>query len=334
VKKLHLLFIFPLLMFANLQNFDAKIFVAGHRGLVGNAIVEELKAQGYTNIVTRTSKELDLTNQEQTKAFFDEEKPEYVYLAAAKVGGIMANKTYPADFIYDNLAIELNIIDSAYRSGVKKLLLLGSSCIYPRMCPQPMKEEHLLSGHLEPTNSAYAVAKIAGIELCKSYRIQHGFNAISCMPTNLYGPKDNFHPVNSHVLPAFIRRFVEAKENNAESVTIWGTGSARREFLYVDDLAKACTFLMDNYDGETTVNVGTGKEISINDLAHLIAEIVGYKGEIKHDLTKPDGTPRKLLDVSRLSSLGFEAETSLRDGIKKATQWYLDNRDSLDESRH
>jgi len=316
----------PALLLAKVQDFDAKIYVAGHNGLVGKAIVSELKKQGYTNIVSRSSKELDLRDREKTRAFFDEEKPDFVYLAAAKVGGIMANKTYPADFIYDNLSIELNVIDSAYRSGVKKLLFLGSSCIYPKLCPQPIKEEYLMSGHLEPTNSAYAVAKIAGIEMCNSYRIQHGFNAISCMPTNLYGPNDNFHPKNSHVLPAFIRRFIEAKDQEKESVEIWGTGSALREFLYVEDLARACVFLMENYEGHETINVGTGKDISIKDLAHLIAEEVGYKGDITHDLTKPDGTPRKLLNVDKLKNLGFEAETSLREGVRKTIEWYRGNK--------
>ncbi|MCH9622053.1 MAG: GDP-L-fucose synthase [Chlamydiia bacterium] len=322
----HLLFLFPLLIFAKVQDFDAKIYVAGHRGLVGSAIVSELKKQGYKNIITRTSKELDLRDREKTKEFFEEEKPDFVYLAAAKVGGIMANKTYPADFIYDNLSIELNVIDSAYRSGVTKLLFLGSSCIYPRICPQPIKEEYLLSGYLEPTNSAYAIAKIAGIEICNSYKKQYGFNAISCMPTNLFGPNDNFHPTNSHVLAAFIKRFIEAKENDTESVTIWGTGSALREFLYVDDLAAACIHLMENYEGAETINVGTGKDISIKSLAHLIAEEVGYKGTIEHDLTKPDGTPRKLLNVDRLKNLGFEAKISLRDGIRKTIEWYKDNK--------
>lgn len=320
---------FSLLVFGKSPDFDAKIFVAGHKGLVGNAIIQELKSQGYTNIITRTSSELDLTDKVKTSAFFNEEKPEYVYLAAAKVGGIVANNTHPADFIYKNLMIQTNVIDAAYKAGVSKLLFLGSSCIYPKMCPQPIKEEYLLSGLLEPTNSAYAVAKIAGIEMCKSYKRQYDFNSICLMPTNLYGPNDNFHPKNSHVMPAFIRRFIEAKEQGKDSVEIWGTGSACREFLYVDDLAKACVFLMKNYDGDDIINVGTGKDISIKDLAHLIAEEVGFEGEITHDLSKPDGTPKKLLNVDKLSNLGFKAETSLREGVRKTIEWYNSQKENI-----
>lgn len=327
--KIILTLITPFLLFSNAQNFDSKIFVAGHNGLVGKAIVSTLKEQGYTNIITRSSKELDLRDTQKTKAFFEEEKPEFVYLAAAKVGGIWANKLYCADFIYDNLAIELNVIDASYKSGVKKLLFLGSSCIYPRLCPQPIKEEYLLSGHLEPTNSSYAVAKIAGIEMCQAYRRQHGFNAICLMPTNLYGPNDNFDLENSHVLPALIRKFIEAKENNIESVEMWGTGSALREFLYVEDLAKACVFLMNHYNDAEIVNIGTGRDISILDVAYIIKEETGYEGKITLDRSKPDGTPRKLLNIEKLHALGFEEETSLREGIRKTIKWYKENRQNL-----
>lgn len=321
-----ILFIFPVIIFANLQNFDTKIYVAGHNGLVGKAIVSKLKEKGFHNIITKTSSELDLRDQEKTTAFFAKEKPEIVYLSAAKVGGILANQTYPAEFIYDNLAIELNVINAAYKSGVKKLLFFGSSCIYPKLCPQPIYEEYLLSAPLEPTNKPYAIAKIAGIELCTAYKKQYGFNAICCMPTNLYGPNDNFDPKTSHVLPALIRKFVDAKENGSDSVEIWGTGAAMREFLYVDDLAEAAVFLMKHYDGNQIINVGTGKDISILELAQIIKEETGFTGSITHDLSKPDGTPKKQLSIHRLKTLGFTPKTSLREGIRKTIDWYKNNR--------
>jgi GDP-L-fucose synthase len=322
MKHLFTLLLTPFFLFGEIVNKDAKIYVAGHNGLVGRALVTKLIEQGFTNIVTRSSKELDLRDALQTKAFFEEEKPEYVYLAAAKVGGILANRDNPATFIYDNLAIELNIIDSAYKSGVKKLLFLGSSCIYPKECPQPIYEEYLLTAPLETTNKSYAIAKIAGIELCQAYKRQYGFNAICCMPTNLYGPHDNFDLKNSHVLPALIRKFVEAKKNDAASVEIWGTGAAMREFLYVEDLACALIFLMDNYDDEQIINVGTGRDLSILDLANIIKEETSFEGEITRDLSKPDGTMRKVLNVHKLREAGFTAKTSLRDGIRKTIQWY------------
>lgn len=303
----------------------SKIFVAGHGGLVGSAIVRRLKALGYSNVVTRTRKELDLADRAKVLAFFKREKPEYVFLAAAKVGGIMANKTYPADFIRENLTIETNVVDSAYRAGVKKLLFLGSSCIYPRLAPQPIKEEYLLTGELEPTNEAYAVAKIAGIIMCQSYNKQYGTDFISVMPTNLYGPNDNFDPVNSHVLPALIRRFHEAKRDGAREVVIWGTGSPKREFLHVDDLADACVFLMKNYSGSDIVNIGTGTDLSIKSLAEKIKKITGYKGEITWDRTKPDGTPRKLLTVRKLHALGWKHKIDLDAGLKKTYAWYKEN---------
>ena len=281
-----------------------------------------MKEKGFQNILTRDSSELDLRNQKATKAFFEKEKPEIVYLTAAKVGGILANQKYPAEFIYDNLAIELNVIDASYRSGVKKLLFFGSSCIYPKHCPQPIYEEYLLTAPLESTNKSYAIAKIAGIELCSAYKRQYGFNAICCMPTNLYGPNDNFDLETSHVLPALIRKFVDAKENNKDSVEIWGTGSAFREFLYVDDLADAAIFLMEHYDGEQIINVGTGKDISILELAQIIKEETGFTGSITHDLSKPDGTPKKQLSIHRLKTLGFIPKTSLREGIRKTIDWY------------
>jgi len=308
---------------------DDKIFVAGHRGLVGSAIVRRLQSEGYSHLVTRTSKELDLRRQADVEEFFSKERPNHVLLAAAKVGGIMANNTYPAEFIYDNLLIESNIIHSAYRFGVKKLLFLGSSCIYPKYAPQPIKEEHLLTGTLEPTNEAYAIAKITGIELCKFYRRQYGSDFISAMPTNLYGPHDNFDLLSSHVLPALIRKFHTAKVKKDQEVTIWGTGTPLREFLYVDDLADACVFLMNNYSGESHVNVGTGEDIKIIELAQLIADVVGFSGEIVLDPTKPDGTPRKLLDVSLLNSLGWKASTTLPDGIKRTYSWFLKNADQI-----
>jgi GDP-L-fucose synthase len=307
------------------MNKDSKIYVAGHRGLVGSAILRKLQADGYTNLVYRTSQELDLRDKNQVDRFFEEEKPEYVFLAAAKVGGIVANNEYPADFIRDNLMIQTNVIDAAYRNGVKKLLFLGSTCIYPKFAPQPLKEEYLLTGELEPTNEPYAIAKIAGIKMCQSYNRQYGTKYISVMPTNLYGPNDNFDLHTSHVLPALIRKFHEAKENNAPYVEIWGTGTPRREFLYSDDLADACVFLMNNYEGNEIVNVGVGEDISIKELAEKIKSIVGYEGEIIFDTTKPDGTPRKLVDVSKINALGWKASISLDEGLQKAYQWFLDN---------
>lgn len=304
---------------------NAKIYVAGHRGMVGSAIVRNLEQKGYVNIIGRTSKELDLIRQSDVENFFEEEKPEYVFLAAAKVGGIYANNKYPAEFIYNNLMIETNIIHSAYKYSVKKLLFLGSSCIYPKMAPQPIKEEYLLTGPLEPTNEAYAIAKISGIELCKFYRRQYGCDFISVMPTNLYGINDNFDLETSHVLPALLRKFHEAKINGDQEVVIWGTGKPRREFLYVDDLADACVHLIKNYSDEGHINVGTGEDLELIELANIIKEIVGFKGRIVNDLTKPDGTPRKLLDVSLLESTGWKYKTSLKDGIKKVYDWYLNN---------
>jgi GDP-L-fucose synthase len=307
------------------MNLSSKIYVAGHRGMVGSAIVRELQKQGYSNLILRSSKELDLRNQDSVNLFFQSENPEFVFLAAAKVGGILANNTYPAEFLYDNLMIEANVIHAAYKYNVKKLLFLGSSCIYPKFANQPIKEEELLSGFLEPTNEAYAIAKITGIELCKFYRSQYGCDFISAMPTNLYGINDNFDLNGSHVLPALIRKFHEAKVNKSPSVVMWGTGSPKREFLYVDDLAQACVHLMKNYSDEQHVNVGTGEDISIKDLAYLVKEIVGYNGEIVNDLTKPDGTPRKLLDVTKLTNTGWKAKTSLEEGIKLVYNWYLNS---------
>ena len=304
----------------------SKIYIAGHRGLVGSAIVRKLESDGYTNIITRTHAELDLLNQKAVTDFFESEKPEYVFLAAAKVGGIMANKTYPADFIYQNLVIETNIVESAHQSGVIKLLFLGSSCIYPKLAPQPIKEEYLMTGPLEPTNDAYAIAKIAGIMMCQSYRRQYGSNFISVMPTNLYGENDNFDPETSHVLPALIRKFYEAKLAEAPTISMWGTGTAQREFLYVDDMATACLHLMNTYNEPEIVNIGTGEDITIKELAETVAKIVGYGGTLEWDTTKPDGTPRKLLDVSKLHSLGFHHQISLKDGIKKTYEWYTCNK--------
>lgn len=308
------------------MNKNSKIYVAGHRGLVGSAIVRNLEERGYTNIICRTHKELDLTRQADVEKFFEEEKPEYVFLAAAKVGGIHANNTRPAEFIYENLMIESNIIHSAYKYGVKKLLFLGSSCIYPKFANQPIKEEYLLTGELEPTNEAYAIAKITGIELCKFYRRQYGCDFISAMPTNLYGINDNFDLETSHVLPALIRKFHEAKINNQEEVVMWGTGKPLREFMYVDDLADALVHLMLNYSDEIHVNMGTGKDLSIGELAQIVKEVVGYEGKIVNDLSKPDGTPRKLLDVSRLEATGWKYKTELREGIEKVYKWYLENK--------
>jgi len=304
---------------------DSRIWVAGHRGLVGSAIVRRLQAEGASNLLLRTHAQLDLTDQHAVDDFVAGEKPEYVFLAAAKVGGIHANDAYPAEFIRDNVAIQTNVIHSAWRHGTKKLCFLGSSCIYPKLAPQPLKEESLLTGPLEPTNEWYAVAKIAGIKMCQAYRRQYRFDAISLMPTNLYGPGDNFHPENSHVLPALIRRFHEAKERGDASVTIWGTGTPRREFLHVDDLADAALFLMQNHSGEQFLNVGTGTDLSIIELARLVAEVVGFEGSIVTDPSKPDGTPRKLLDVSRLEAMGWKARIGLREGVAGAYAWYLGN---------
>jgi GDP-L-fucose synthase len=301
----------------------AKIYIAGHRGMVGSGLERKLRKEGYNNIITRTSAELDLRNQQAVNKFFEKEKPAYVILAAAKVGGIHANNTYRAEFIYDNLMIEANIIHAAYLNKVTKLLFLGSSCIYPKMAPQPLKEEYLLSGYLEPTNQPYAIAKIAGIEMCDSYRAQYGCNFISAMPTNLYGTNDNYHPENSHVLPALIRRIVLAKKNNEPNVTIWGTGTPRREFLHVDDLADACVFLMNTYNGGEIINIGTGEDVSIRDLAEQIKSLTGFAGEITFNASQPDGTPRKLLDVSRLHSLGWKHRTSLAEGLEKTYAHYI-----------
>jgi len=328
------------------MNKSSRVYVAGHRGLVGSAIVKKLESEGYTNLVVRTSKELDLTRQAAVEAFFQKEKPEYVFLAAAKVGGILANNTYPADFIYDNIMIQTNIIRASSQNNVRKLLFLGSSCIYPKHAPQPMREEYLLTGVLEPTNEPYAIAKIAGIKMCQAFNRQYATNFISVMPTNLYGPFDNFDLETSHVLPALMRKFHEAKvamqkmleaggtrskgntsdlkpqTSNLQPVVLWGTGTPKREFLYIDDLADACVFLMKRYDGSEIVNIGVGEDISISELAALIKEIVAYKGDVIYDASKPDGTPRKLLDVSRIHSLGWKAKTGLREGIAKTYEWY------------
>lgn len=301
----------------------AKIYIAGHRGMVGSAIMRKLEQEGYHNFVTRVSTELDLRNQQQVADFFEQEKPDYVFLAAAKVGGIVANNTYRAEFLYDNLQIQNNVIHSAYLNGVKKLMFLGSSCIYPKMAPQPLEENYLLTGPLEETNEPYAIAKIAGIKMCDAYRAQYGCNYISVMPTNLYGYNDNYHPQNSHVLPALIRRFHEAKEQDLSSVTIWGTGSPKREFLFADDLAAACYYLMENYNESGLVNIGTGEDLSIKELAEIVKETVGYEGEITFDTSKPDGTPRKLMDVSKLHSKGWKHTIDLPEGIKLAYQDFL-----------
>ncbi|MFD2743096.1 MULTISPECIES: GDP-L-fucose synthase [Sphingobacterium] len=298
----------------------AKIYVAGHRGMVGSAINRKLQQLGYENIITRTSKDLDLRDQNAVAQFFALEKPDFVFLAAAKVGGIVANNTYRADFIYENLAIQNNVIHQAHVHQVEKLMFLGSSCIYPKMAPQPLKEDALLTGLLEPTNEPYAIAKIAGIKMCEAYRAQYGDNFISVMPTNLYGLNDNYHPENSHVLPALIRRFHEAKEKQLDEVVIWGSGTPMREFLYADDLAEACVFLMDRYSESGFINVGVGEDISIKDLAQMIKEIVGYKGSLRYDSSKPDGTPRKLMDVNKLHNLGWKHTTALEEGIILAYQ--------------
>lgn len=301
----------------------SKIYVAGHRGLVGSAILKILHREGFTNLLCRTHKELDLTRQDEVEAFFKGEKPEYVFLAAAKAGGILSNNTYPAEFIYNNLAIQNNVIHASYTNNVKKLLFLGSSCIYPKHCPQPMKEEHLLSGYLEPTNEPYAIAKIAGIKMCQSYNRQYGTRYISLMPTNLYGPNDNFDLETSHVLPALIRKFHEAKVERKLEVEIWGTGSPRRELMHVMDLADACVFLMQNYDESDIINVGTGKDMSINDLAEMVARVTGFKGDLRFDTTKPDGSPVKCLDISRLKNLGWHAKIEIEEGIKETYDWYV-----------
>ena len=304
---------------------NAKIYVAGHRGMVGSAIVRELQRNGYSNIVTRTHKELDLCRQDAVERFFTEERPDYVFLAAAKVGGIIANSNALADFMYENMILEMNVINAAWKNGCKKLLFLGSSCIYPRLAPQPMKESCLLTSELEATNEAYALAKISGLKYCEYLNRQYGTDYISVMPTNLYGPNDNYHPTHSHVLPALIRRFHEAKEAGITSVTCWGDGTPLREFLYVDDLANLCLFLMNNYSGNETVNAGTGKEITIKALTELVAKVVGYEGEIHWDTSKPNGTPRKLLDVSKSAAMGWSYKTELEDGIKAAYDDFLNN---------
>lgn len=307
------------------MNKNSKIFVAGHRGLVGSAILRKLQKEGYTNLSYRTSKELDLRDPSLVDNFFKSEKIDYVFLAAAKVGGIVANNEYPADFIRDNLMIQTNVIDAAYKNNVKKLLFLGSTCIYPKLAPQPLKEEYLLTGELEPTNEPYAIAKIAGIKMCQSYNRQYGTKYISAMPTNLYGENDNFDLHTSHVLPALIRKFHEAKENKSDFVEVWGTGTPKREFLYSDDLADACLFLMNNYDGNDIVNIGVGEDLPIGELASKLKDVVGFEGEIRFDTSKPDGTPRKLVDVSRINSLGWSAATSLNEGLQKAYTWFLEN---------
>lgn len=300
---------------------NSKIYVAGSNGMVGSAIVRSLKRNGFTTILEKSSKELDLKDQKAVQQFFKNEQPEYVFLAAAKVGGIHANNQYPATFIYDNLMIQNNVIHAAYENQVKKLLFLGSSCIYPKMAPQPLKEEYLLTGALEPTNEAYAIAKIAGLKMCQFYKQQYGCNFISAMPTNLYGENDNFHLQNSHVLPALLRKFIEAKKNNQNEVSIWGSGAPMREFLYVDDLAEACLFLMENYNEKETVNIGTGEDITIKQLAETIQKMVGFKGNLVFDATKPDGTPRKLLDVSKINTLGWKHKINLEEGITKTINW-------------
>jgi GDP-L-fucose synthase len=314
------------------MNKESKIFIAGHRGMVGSSIVRKLTADGYTNLILKTSKELDLRNQQAVNDFFSNEKPEFVFLAAAKVGGIVANNIYRGDFIYENLMIQSNVIHAAHVNGVTKLLFLGSSCIYPKMCPQPIKEEYLLSDYLEYTNEPYAIAKIAGLKMAESYRKQYGDNFISAMPTNLYGPNDNYDLQNSHVLPALIRKFYEAKINNIPSVEIWGTGSPKREFLHVDDLASASIYLMLNYSDDQHVNVGTGEDVSIKELALMVKEIIGYTGELMFNTTKPDGTPRKLLDVSKLNNLGWKHSIELKDGIQKVIDELANNNFSFERN--
>lgn len=311
------------------MNISDKIYVAGHRGLVGSAVVKRLQAEGYGNLLVRTSRELDLREQRAVGTFFATEKPDYVILAAAKVGGILANNNFPADFIYDNLMVEANIIHASYQAGVKKLLALGSTCIYPKMAPQPLKEEYLLSGPLEPTNEWYAVAKIAGIKLCQAYQRQYGCRFIAAMPTNLYGPGDNFNLESSHVLPALIRKFHQAKLNGDATVVLWGTGTALREFLHVSDLADACIFLMQHYEKPDIINIGVGKDLSIGDLAGIVSGIVGFNGQIEYDSSKSDGTPRKLVDTSRINELGWKAKIGLREGIQSTYEWYLENIEKL-----
>ncbi|MFD0047940.1 GDP-L-fucose synthase family protein [Actinomycetes bacterium NPDC127524] len=308
---------------------DSKIYIAGHRGLVGSSILRALESQGYNNLIYKTSTELDLRDKKEVDNFFENYKPEFVFLAAAKVGGIVANNEYPADFIRDNLLIQTCMIDAAFRNNVEKLLFLGSTCIYPKLAPQPLKEEYLLTGELEPTNEAYAIAKIAGIKMCESYNRQYGTKYISAMPTNLFGPNDNFDLHTSHVLPALLRKFHEAKENNSPFVEMWGTGTPKREFLYSDDLADACVFLMNNYEGSEIVNIGVGEDISIKELGEKVKKVVGFEGEIQFDTSKPDGTPRKLVDVTKLNALGWKAKISLEDGLTKAYQWFLENETSL-----
>jgi GDP-L-fucose synthase len=308
-----------------LSDTSARVYVAGHRGMVGSAIVRALEAAGFYNILTRSSAELDLRDQAAVNAFFAETQPEYVFLAAARVGGILANDTYPADFLYDNLAIEANVIHAAYRQRVKKLLFLGSTCIYPRMAPQPLHEDALLTGPLEPTNEWYAVAKIAGIKLCQAYRRQHGCDFISAMPTNLYGPGDNYDLEQSHVIPAMLRKMHDAKQRGADTVTLWGTGTPLREFLHVDDLAHALLFLMQHYSGEAHVNVGVGKDLTIRELAEMVREVVGFEGDLVFDTSKPDGTPRKLVDTSRINALGWGAKKPLREGLEEAYAWFVDH---------
>jgi len=307
------------------MNNEDKIYIAGHRGLVGSAIVRSLKKQGFNNLVLKTSKELNLTSQNDVNNFFASEKPDYVFLAAARVGGIHANDTYPADFIRDNLLIQTNVIDAAYRNDCKKLLFLGSSCIYPKFAPQPMPEDSLLTGELEPTNEWYAIAKIAGIKMCQAYKKQYGFNAISLMPTNLYGTGDNFNLENSHVMPALIRKFHEAKLNNDKAVSVWGSGTPKREFLHVDDMADASVYLMSSYDDSEIVNVGVGSDVTIRELAETIQKVVGFEGDLQFDSSKPDGTPRKLMNVDKLSALGWHAQIALEDGIRSTYDWFLKN---------
>lgn len=301
---------------------DSKIYIAGHRGLVGAAITRKLSALGFTNLIRRTHQELDLTQQRDVETFFESARPDYVFLAAAKVGGILANSTFPAKFIYTNLAIQTNIINAAYVCGVKKMVFLGSSCIYPKLCPQPIKEEYLLDGKLEPTNEPYAVAKIAGIKMCQAYNREYGTNFISVMPTNLYGPGDNFDLQNSHVLPALMRKFHEAKKDKSDKVVIWGSGAPLREFLHVDDLADACVFLMNHYNDSEIINIGSGKDITIRDLGLLIKEIVGFEGELLFDMTKPDGTPRKVLDITKIKKLGWTPKIGINKGIRQTYEWY------------
>lgn len=308
---------------------SSKIYIAGHRGLVGSALCEKLRSEGYDNLVYKTSKELDLRSQNDVSDYFAEQKPQYVFLVAGKVGGILANDTYSGEFIYDNMMIEANVIHAAHEAGVEKLLFTGSSCIYPKLASQPIKEEYLLSGPLEPTNDAYAIAKIAGIKLCQAYRKQYNDNFISVMPTNLYGPRDNFDLQNSHVLPALLRKFHEAKNNNEKSVVMWGTGSPMREFLYIEDLAEALIFVMNDYEDSEIINIGTGVDISIKELGEIIKDVVGFKGIVEYDTSKPDGTPRKLLDVSKLLKLGWKAKYSLTEGMGKTYQWFVENYEKI-----